>query len=209
MNTQAFRTPMRFMRRILYAGMAYISLVGLVTFSLFLLEESIQMATFGTWPASDAQDYRLVREGLRVIESANRTMKIINYSIGWVQPLAFLSYRAYAKSTDYYIASMKAKIFAHDPGALIGERVTATISLAGGKVTQSEEGTLIQPSRKSIFVLFPYNLFPSNPLRTAREVPLPTSSSSPPSSIRVTGLVVRNTSNEIIYRIDLIHPVDS
>ena len=175
---------------------AYITACGLVLFPLFLFEESIQLSVFGTWPASDARDWRLVKHGLDVISSTNRTMKIINYSLGWIQPLAFLSYRAYGKATDYYIESMKAKIFAHDPSAMVGERITVEIELTGGKVTQSEEGLLLQPRRKSIFVLFPYALIP-------REASLP---SLP--SLRVSGSIIHEMPDRIVLKVDFIHSVD-
>ena len=50
-------------------------------------------------------------------------MKIVLYSVGWLQPLAFLSYRSYAKSTDFYIKSLKAKAFARAPEAFHGKTV--------------------------------------------------------------------------------------
>ena len=184
--------PVRTAKRIVYALAAYISMVGIITFSLFILEESIQMATFGTWPASDARDWQLVKHGLDVISTANRTMKIINYSIGWIQPLAFLSYQSYGKATDYYIESMKAKIFAHDPSVMVGERVTVEIDMTGGKVTQSEEGWLLQPRRKSIFVLFPYTLIP-------RDSFLP---SFP--SLHVSGSIFLDPAGRILLTVDLI-----
>ena len=175
---------------------AYVTACGLVLFPLFILEEAGQVAIFGTWPASDARDWQLVKHGLDVISTANRTMKIINYSIGWIQPLAFLSYRAYGKSTDYYIESMKAKIFAHDPGVMVGERVTVEIDMTGGKVTQIVEGWLLQPRRKSIFVLFPYALIP-------REAALPSL-----SALRVSGSIFLDPAGRILLKVDLIHPVN-
>lgn len=100
-----------------------LSVMGIVTFSLFIFEESLQIVTFGTWPAADAGRYDLVLEGIDLMENTNSWMKAINYSVGWIQPIAFLSYRAYGKSTDFYIKALKAKSFARDPKAFIGRRV--------------------------------------------------------------------------------------
>jgi len=113
---------------------AYITLCGLVVFPCFIFEESIQMATFGTWPASDARDWELVVTGIKTIEKINTTMKIVNYALGWIQPLSFFSYRAYAIATDFYISGMKAKVFAHEPSALVGCEVDVRVSLTGRKV---------------------------------------------------------------------------
>lgn len=106
----------------------YISVTGLVTFSLFMLEESVQMATFGTWPAQEARDWETVRFGCERIKEANRTLKIINYSLGWIQPLAFLGYRSYGESTDVYIRGLEAKIFANAPELFDGETISFTFT---------------------------------------------------------------------------------
>jgi hypothetical protein len=53
----------------------------------------------------------------------NHTMKVINYSVGWIQPLAFFPYRSFAKATDYYVKSLKRKAFAHSPESFVGRKV--------------------------------------------------------------------------------------
>ncbi|HOV88228.1 MAG TPA: hypothetical protein PLM79_17870 [Syntrophobacteraceae bacterium] len=106
----------------------YISVTGLVTFSLFITEESIQMATFGTWPAQEAKDWYLVREGCERIKDTNRALKLINNCLGWIQPLAFFAYRSYGKSTDSYVAGLEAKIFANAPEIFEGRKITASFT---------------------------------------------------------------------------------
>jgi len=127
-------------KAILIIAAAYIAIVGLITYSLFILEESIQMITFGTWPAQDAKNWRLVLQGCDAIEATNRTLKIINYSVGWVQPLAFISYRSYAKATDYYVKALKNKVFAHEPEALIGREIETILSLRSARVEETLGG---------------------------------------------------------------------
>jgi len=113
--------------RRLLAGLAlYISVSGLVTFSMFILEESAQVATFATWPAAEAKDWGSAKLGCDRIRDANRLLRIINYSCGWIQPLAFIAYRSYALSTDVYIRAMRSKIFAHAPELFDGERISTT-----------------------------------------------------------------------------------
>jgi len=101
----------------------YLSIAGLVTFSLFILEESFQTVMFGTWPAQDAQRWDVVLKGTDLMEHTISTMKIVNYSCGWIQPLAFISYRAYAKSGDYYVEGLRTKVLAHQPELLIGRKI--------------------------------------------------------------------------------------
>lgn len=101
----------------------YLSIAGLITFSLFMLEESYQTVMFGTWPAQDAQRWDIVLEGTDLMETIIKTMKTVNYSCGWVQPLAFISYRAYAKSGEFYIKGLRAKVLAHDPEMMVNREV--------------------------------------------------------------------------------------
>lgn len=109
------------LKRIFQGIMIYLSIAGLVTFSMFILEEAFQTTMFGTWPAQDARDWQLVAEGCELMESINGTLKIVNWTAGWVQPLAFLAYGSYAKSADYYIRALRAKAFANAPQAFDGD----------------------------------------------------------------------------------------
>jgi len=116
----------------------FISVISIVTFTLFIYEESLQVAMFGTWPAQDAGDWQQVLRGLDLMETLNLQMKIITYAVGWVNPLALLSYRAYAKSTDYYIQSVKAKTFARAPEVFKERELTFTFK--PHRVEQTKDG---------------------------------------------------------------------
>jgi hypothetical protein len=116
----------------------YISVTGLVTFSLFICEEAIQCAMFGTWPAQDAKDWELVRFGCERMRDANTLMKTINYSLGWIQPMAFLAYRAFSESTDSYIQSLEARIFANAPEIFHGK--TMTFAFTPQTVAETPDG---------------------------------------------------------------------
>lgn len=105
---------------------AYLGLCGLTIFPCFLFEESIQQATWGTWPSQDARNWPLVLEGCDIIKSINKGLKITNYSVGWIQPLAFFSYRSYSRATDYYVEALEQKVFAHSPQSFIGRRIRFT-----------------------------------------------------------------------------------
>ena len=100
-----------------------LSIIGLVTFSLFILEEANQTIMFATWAAKDARRWDLVLYGLDASKKINRTMKIVNYMFGWIQPLSFLAYRSYAKATDIYIESAKSEVIAREPELFVGREV--------------------------------------------------------------------------------------
>jgi len=114
---------MRRLRTLITIGAAYLSIVGLVTFSCFILEEAIQMSTFGTWPAKSAQDWPTVLRGADVIQHINRQLRFINHWFGWAQPLALVSYNSFSDATDYYVHTLHSVILAHQPELMVGREI--------------------------------------------------------------------------------------
>jgi hypothetical protein len=120
----------------------YLMIAGLVTFSLFIMEEAFQTTMFGTWPAQDAGDWILVKQDIEVMEFINNRMKTTNKYFGWIQPLGWLAYDSYGIAGDQYIKGVKAKVMAHQPEVFEGEEVEVTIIpkgwedgwLIGGKI---------------------------------------------------------------------------
>jgi len=160
-----------------------LSVLGIITFSLFIFEEAIQMTTFGTWPAQESGDWHLVLEGTDIIETINRSMKIVNYSVGWLQPLAFFSYRSFGKATDCYVKSLRAKIFAHAPECFVGRR--AQFLFTPARIETGPGGTIRLLNGK-LSVL-------TDAMPNTRK-------------IRVTG-VLRRDGNLLVIQADLIEPV--
>jgi hypothetical protein len=121
--------------------MGYITIVGLVGFSCFKLEESTQVAMFGTRPAKTAENWELVLEGTTIMDHSNSLLKTINNWIGWIQPLAFLSYSEYAKGADYYTKALKSQAFANAPELFIGQEVK--FSVRPTEVRRTQTGAII------------------------------------------------------------------
>jgi hypothetical protein len=155
----------------------YISMTGLVTFSLFILEEGIQTAMFGTWPAQDAKDWETVRFCLERIKNANGALKLINYSLGWIQPLAFVAYKCYGESADAYIAGLEAKLFANAPELFAGRKVT--VSFTPQSVAETPEGFVHVNHRVSF-------------LSTGKRIP--------GTSCRITGFVSLIPENRVLIK---------
>lgn len=120
--------------------MAVLSVMGIITFSLFILEESFQTVMFGTWPAQDAKRWDLVKAGTEHMRRIHTTINVVNYGIGWIQPFAFVSYREYAKASAFYIESLRAKAIANAPELFIGEHIEFEFS---PRQARTVEGGLI------------------------------------------------------------------
>lgn len=102
----------------------YLSLTGLVTFSLFISYESMKTAMFGTWPAQEAQDWEAVLAGTDVMREAATIMKWMNNGLGWAQPFSFVSYRSLVHAAETHIRGLEARVFAHAPELFEGREMT-------------------------------------------------------------------------------------
>jgi len=111
---------------ILGTFMVILGIMGLVTFSQFIVEESIQTTMFGTWAAQDAKDWKTVKLGSDLIKRQICLLDNITKYVGWVQPLAWISYGEYAKAASYYTTALDAKILAHEPMLFDGEIISMT-----------------------------------------------------------------------------------
>ncbi|MFH1980384.1 MAG: hypothetical protein ABIL58_00940 [Pseudomonadota bacterium] len=140
------------MKKFLTALGIYLSVAGLVTFSLFILEESLQTAMFGSWAAQDAEAWEIVHESCVFMENINGTMTVMNYSAGWVQPFAFVSYRAYSKSAEIYIRALRAKVFARAPELFIGQDVDFNFRPDSIEVV-SDDALLLKSGKIAVFVM--------------------------------------------------------
>ena len=112
------------MKKFLKIITIYFAIISTITFSMFIMEESIQMCVFGTWPAQDAGAWALVEQNLKKMEHINNTLWTINTFCGWLQPFAYLSYDAYHDSTIAYIQSVRQKIATLRPDVLAGQKIT-------------------------------------------------------------------------------------
>jgi hypothetical protein len=102
----------------------YMSIAGLSSFSMFIIEEAFQTTMFGTWQAVSCQDWPLVKKGSDVMTGINKGLKVVVYTTGWINPLSFLSYYDYTLASDYYVEALNANIFANDPGLFHGQVVS-------------------------------------------------------------------------------------
>jgi hypothetical protein len=133
-NSKALRS----LKTVLTVFLTFLTIWGVVGFGLFILEESSQVLMFSQWAAADVNRWDIILEGTDLMTKTNNTSKTINKYFGWVNPISYMSYKAYTDATDIFIASAIAKVFANDPSLFIGRTIsfkftpTRTENLASG-----------------------------------------------------------------------------
>jgi len=78
-----------------------------VGFSLFIIEEGIQTIMFSTFPLQDVNDYVRIASRASYIRTASTGGKVVNYMIGWTNPLMMYAYDQYWKAADMYADSLE------------------------------------------------------------------------------------------------------
>jgi hypothetical protein len=102
----------------------YIYLIGMIGFSLFIIEEASQVATFSTFMSKNNNDLTLMLSASKIMDINNNLIKTINKSIGWISPFTYISYNKYAEAQDLYSQCIKYHILAHQPELLEGEVIS-------------------------------------------------------------------------------------
>lgn len=143
-----FELGFRWHKRGFRYAMLYLTIAGMITFSLFILEEAFQTTMFGTWPAQDAGRWDIVKQGCNTMDGIILTMNIVNYSVGWFQPLAFISYRAYAKSAKLYVRGLRSKAIQNAPSLFLGNDIDMEFEVKS--IQTIEKGFLIRSGRFAV-----------------------------------------------------------
>jgi hypothetical protein len=132
--------------------MIVVSLLGVITFSLFIVEEAFQTVMFGTWAAKSAQDWPTVLAGADLMADINSVLYTMVCTVGWMQPLAFISYKLYSQASDYYIRALLAEIFAHEPKLLVNRVVQLSVRISS---IRKLSGGLIRCDAKRFYIIVP------------------------------------------------------
>jgi len=102
----------------------YLSIVGIISGSCFIIEEAIQTAIFANFSATDTHRYDLVLKNINQIETINKRLRLINSILMVIQPIAWFGYESFCSSTDLYVETLEAEIMAFEPDLLIGRDVS-------------------------------------------------------------------------------------
>jgi len=81
----------------------FLTFEGLIGFTMFICEESMQASMFASFAYNNAKDYDGLTFHLKTMKQVHSTScGMISY-IGWLNPLMFPAYKNYCKSDAAYI----------------------------------------------------------------------------------------------------------
>ena len=111
-------------KTVLNGVLAYLTIIGVVSFSLFLFEESAQMLSFANFSASDTKRYDLMKTNLNIMSDIMDTAESMNRLLYVLNPFQYKAYKAYVIATRAYISTLEGEILANAPELYINEKIS-------------------------------------------------------------------------------------
>jgi len=129
----------------------YLAFAGVFGFTIFIMEEGIQLLSFANFSASDTRSYYLMKENLELMRSINGTLKTVNKYFLWLVPPQQVGYDKYAQATDQYIKTLEAEIMANEPGLYINQYVS--IRFKYDSYTAAKNGLYVATNKRVKVIL--------------------------------------------------------
>ncbi len=120
-------------------GALYLAFAGVFGFTIFIMEEGIQLLSFANFSASDTRSYGLMKD-------INGSLKAINKYFLWLIPPQQIGYNRYAQATDQYIKTLEAEIMANQPGLYANQYVS--INFKHNSYSKAKNGLYIAKNKK-------------------------------------------------------------
>ena len=87
-----------------------IAYAGLVGFTCFIFEESLQLQSFAAYIYVNAEDLDGLEEHVKLMEKTQRFAEIWIKRIGWSNPIMWPAFLSYLESNEAYINALKRKM---------------------------------------------------------------------------------------------------
>ena len=79
-------------------------------FMMFVLEESLQMMSFGEFAYSSAKDWNGMEEHLKLHQNAHDFASFMINAFGWMNPLMYPAYLQYLEADKAYIKAAYSRV---------------------------------------------------------------------------------------------------
>src|SRR3989344_4820062 len=98
------------LKTLLWVFSIFIAYAGLVGFTCFIFEESLQLQSFAAFMYVNSEDWDGLREHVELMEKTQNFAEAWIKGIGWSNPIMWPAFLSYLESNDAYIKSLKRKI---------------------------------------------------------------------------------------------------
>jgi|TARA_B100000315_G_C14494113_1_gene549067 hypothetical protein len=87
-----------------------VAYAGLIGFTCFIFEESLQLQSFAAYIYVNAKDWEGLEEHIELMEKTQSVAEIWIKGMGWANPIMWPAFLSYLESNEAYINTLKRKI---------------------------------------------------------------------------------------------------
>jgi len=133
------------MKKLLRLLYLYLSILGVFSFSAFIIEESIQMLTFSMFVVKDTQRWDIALQNINLMRKSNKHLDwIVRYTL-WLNPLQQIAYKDFVMATNGYLDSQTALVLANDPGLF--KDIPVAFKFYYRSITQDQESYILKTGK--------------------------------------------------------------
>ncbi len=98
------------LKKVLWVLSIFIAYAGLVGFTCFIFEESLQLQSFTAFMYVNSEDWAGLKEHVVLMEKTQNLAEIWIKGIGWSNPIMWPAFLSYLNSNEAHINALKKKI---------------------------------------------------------------------------------------------------
>ena len=100
----------RKLKKILWIASLLVAYSGLIGFTCFIFEETLQLQTFTAFIYTNSEDWEGLSEHIKFMEDTQTFAGVWIKCFGWGNPIMYPAFLSYLKSNEHYIKALKSKV---------------------------------------------------------------------------------------------------
>jgi hypothetical protein len=98
------------LKKFLWIASIFVAYAGLIAFSCFIFEESLQLQSFTASMYVNSKDWNGLENHIKLMEKTQTVAEFWIKGFGWGNPIMWPAFLSYAESNKAYIESLKSRI---------------------------------------------------------------------------------------------------
>jgi len=97
-------------KKILWVASILVAYAGLIGFTCFIFEETLQLQTFTAFIYTNSEDWNSLNNHIHFMEKTQNFAEFWVKGFGWGNPIMWPAFLSYLKSNEAYIEALKKQV---------------------------------------------------------------------------------------------------
>jgi len=98
------------LKKILWIASLLVAYAGLIGFTCFIFEETLQLQTFTAFIYTNSEDWEGLEEHIEFMEGSQNFAEVWIKYFGWGNPIMWPAFLSYLDSNEAYIEALKKRV---------------------------------------------------------------------------------------------------